>query len=210
MTTESLLWVVGGSWWCVMSLQMGEVVEEKSKNGFLVECPWLSFPSIILIAVPWVILPPSGHWPLLRARIMDSLDNPVICWPGCSTSPVITVLLVLTAVSLREGCIVSDTKLDLERGSSLKGSLSRDGKYPKAEEKEVSLWEGPLESGAQEVRKKLSFIKFWLLSTSAEKSSKRMSLDSWFTWGGGRGCGGRTVRQKTWFVNQFRGITNRC
>lgn len=84
-------------------------------------------------------------------------------------------------MSGREGWAISGSNLvgDLETESSLNGLLSGAGKYSKVEEKEVSLWDDKLLPGAQEVRKKLSFMMFWLLSTSAEKSSKRISLRSW-------------------------------
>lgn len=141
MTTESLLWVTGGCGWWVMPLETGAVFKDESKNGFLVERTGAdSFPSIMVIVLPWVIFPPSGHCPLLRARIMVLLDNPFICWLRCSESPfkspLIIVLLVLPAmlfrwlVVVREICELSgaDQVGDLERGSSLKGSVSGVGK----------------------------------------------------------------------------------
>lgn len=135
MTTESLLWVAGGCGWWAMPLATGEVFEGESKKGFLVERTGPeSFPSIMVVVLPWVILPPSGHCPLLRARIMVLLVNPFICWPKCSEFPLklpfMIILLVLPAVVLSWPVVRNICELsgDLERGSSLKGSLSGVGK----------------------------------------------------------------------------------
>lgn len=141
MTTDSLLWVTGGCVWWVMSVEVGAVFKDESKNGFLLERPGpASLPSIRVIVLPWVILPPSGHCPLLRARIMFLLDNPLICWLRRSASPfrppLIIVPILLPAVLLwwlaaaREMFWLSGANPlgDFERGSSLKGSVSGVGK----------------------------------------------------------------------------------
>ena len=134
MTTESLLCVTGGCGWGVTPLVTGKVFEDESKKGFLVERTPESFPSIMVVVLPWDILPPSGHCPLLRARIIFLLVNPFICWLRCSEfpfeGPLIIVWLVPPAVPFRWPLERNTWGLsgDLERGSSLKGSLSGVGK----------------------------------------------------------------------------------
>lgn len=139
-TTESWLWITVHSGWWVTPLVTGAVFKDESKKGFLAEGSGPeSLPSIIVIVPPWVILPPSGHCPLLRARIMDLLDKSFICWLRTSESsfkqPLIIVLLVLSAVLfrwllMRKICelLGADRVGNWERGSSLKGSLSGVGK----------------------------------------------------------------------------------
>lgn len=77
MTTESLLGVSGVSAGRSVISEAGALVKGESKNGLPLERPGpLSPPSIRVMVPPWLILPPSGHCPLLSARIMLSLDKP--------------------------------------------------------------------------------------------------------------------------------------
>lgn len=80
MTTESLLGATGSAVGGVTPFEGEGFFKDESKKGFLVERTGPgSLLSISVIVLPWVILPPSGHCPLLRARIMVLLDNPFIC-----------------------------------------------------------------------------------------------------------------------------------
>lgn len=61
------------------------------------------------------------------------------------------------------------------------------------------VWEGAV--AALEAIKEFPFMQFWLLSTSAEKSSKRISLESWL-------AGEGQWERKNRFVIQFNKETN--